>query len=103
MLKTPSGLAGRDLPYIANILINSQIHVGNLKDPAEKDMLHLEDLLISSQIHAQNLTQVRQKRICYTYVCAEDMKIVRLLASSSVVLGLEQRVDSGERRVESGA
>ena len=55
MLKTLSGSTGKDLLYIANILISSQIHTRNVKGPAEKDLLYVADLLISNQIYAQNL------------------------------------------------
>lgn len=55
ILETPSCLAGRNMLYIAYILIDSLIHIRNLKDPREKNLLQIVDLLISSQIYAKNL------------------------------------------------
>lgn len=55
MVKTPSDSAGKDLPYIAKILISSQIYAHNLKSLAEKNLQHVADLLISRQIHTRKL------------------------------------------------
>lgn len=55
MLKTLSDPAGKDLPYIAKMLISSQIYAYNLKSLAEKNLQHVANLLISRQIHAWKL------------------------------------------------
>lgn len=58
MLKTLLSLIGRDLLYITNILIVSQIYICNLKDLIKNSLLNIANLLINCQIYTQNLIQV---------------------------------------------
>lgn len=82
-MHNPTGLAERDLLYIANILISKQIHTYNLIGPVEKNLLHITNSFNNSQIYAQNLTRSGKEKFAIT---SENVEFVRLLTSSSAII-----------------
>lgn len=82
------------MPKVSNFIkffrLIAEFLLKTLLDPANRNLLYINNLLIRSQIYIQNFIK-SEKRKFVIKICIKDIKFAKLLVSLSAIFNLEQK------------